>query len=635
MKAVSTTRALDVDALAFSWEPARIVVGETAHAVIRITARDKNGAALDVAPPQLVTSTGTISAPERQQPGVWIARFTPPKEAFPHVAIVSATIDTADATAVGFVTLPLWGRGQTTVRTKPGSQVTVFVGADSFGPVDSDDAGDAVVPILVPPGPEHAVAKSTDASGNESSKSIDLGVPGFNRLALVALDDVVAGDGGGSARLLAFAVDRKGAPLVQAQLTPTIVVGTMAYEAQPVAPGIFELVWNAGAVAAQLATITLDLQGAPLSSASTSVRVIGGAPARAELVVPRGAVTADENPEVVVGVTVFDSGGNPVPFGAARVDVDVGRIDRIGGSDTTRQIAWVLPRERDVSGARATIRIRAVDGRILGRREVTLLPGKPTSLRVEPLEPVVADGSTGVAVVVAAFDAWENEVVPVGIEIGANEGRFAGKTVDPVARRFRALYVPEPRDDEDVVDIEIKLGALTSTTPLRLRPRARPLLLVGPAIGSSWSYGDITAVGPELSLLVRLPVLDGAVHAGVSLGLLEAIPSLSSATFNQYRTFPVLAEAGWRPMLLPSLGLHMGLAGGLVVVDVAANTPRGQLRAIQPGAVGAVVAGVFWRLGPGFVELDGRVGYGQLIEAPVVDAIPFGAGLVLCYRFGI
>ena len=628
------TRTLDVDAFTFTWQPTRIVVGETAQAVVRIAATNDDGKALDVVPPQLVTSTGSISAPERQEPGVWIARFTPPKEAFPHVAIVSATIDTADETAVGFVTLPLWGRGQTTVRTKPGSQVTVFVGADSFGPVDSDAVGDAVVPILVPPGPEHAVARSTDASGNERRKSIDLGVPGFNRLTMIALDDVVAGDG--SARLLVFAVDRKGAPLSEANLDTTVVTGAIVGEPRPVAPGIFELVWKPGAAPAQVATIGIALEGAPLSKTSASVRVIAGAPSRAAIVVPRQAVTADENPELVVGVSVFDTGDNPVPFGAARVDVDVGRIDRISGSDTTRQVTWVLPRSRVTAGQQtATLFVRAVDGRILGQREITLLPGQATSLQVQPMEPVVADGSTGVAVVVAAIDAWGNEVVPVGIEVSAVDGRFVGKTVDTAARRFRALYVPKPREGEDVVNVDVKLGALTSSTPLRLRPRPRPLLLVGPAIGSSWSYGDVTAVGPELSLLVRLPLFDGAVHAGVSLGLLEAVPSLSSATFEQYRTFPVLAEAGWRPLLLPDLGLHLGVAGGLLVVDVEAQTAAGRLRAIQPGVVGAVVVGVAYRVGPGFLELDGRVGYGHLVEVPVVDAIPFGAGLVLGYRFGI
>ena len=631
-----SARTLDVDAFEFTWQPTRIVVGEIDHATITITARDDDGSALDVAPPQLVTSTGTISAPQRQAPGVWTARFTPPGQAFPHVAIVSAAIDTADETAVGFVTLPLWGRGQTTVRTKPGSQVTVVVAADSFGPVVADDAGDAVITILVPPGPEHADAESVDASGNQSSKPLDLAVPGFNRLAAVALDDVVAGDGSGSARLLAFAVDRKGAPVIDGAITVASSVGVIVGEVVAVAPGIFELLWKPGAVPAQTATITLTLDGTKLSRALAEIRVIAGAAARASLVVPRTAVTADENPELVVAVSVFDSADNAVPFGAARVDVDVGRIDRISGTDTNRQVVWVLPRSR-AAGTKttATMTVRAVDGRVLGRREITLLPGQAASLTIGDLEPVVADGSSGVVVVVVAVDAWGNDVVPVGLELAAVEGRFVGRTVDVANRRFSALYVPEPRDEEGVVEIAAKLAQLSSSSSVRLRPRPRPLLLVGPAVGSSWGYGTVTAVGPELSLLVRLPVLDGAVHAGVSLGLLEAVPALSTTTFNQHRTFPVLAEACWRPLLLPDLGLHLGVAGGLVVVDVGADTAAGPLRAIEPGVAGAVVVGVAWRAGPGFLELDGRVGYSVFIETPVVDSIPFGAGLVLGYRFGI
>jgi len=626
-------RGVDIDTFTFSVDPARIVVGDTITAVVRIEAKDDDGYPLDVAIPEVSVSTGSLTPPERIEAGVWITRFTPPKDAYPHVAILSATIEHAEETAAGFVPLPLWGKGQTTVSTKPGSEVTVVVGSDSFGPVSTDGSGDARVPIVVPPGPEHAVATSVDAVGNRSQKTIDLGVPPFNRLAMLALDDVVAGDGEGVARLLVFAVDKKGSPMIEAPLTMTASAGALDAPVG-IAPGVFEVRWRAGPLLAQTVTFAGAIDAAPLSTASTSVRVIAGAPARATIVLPQLGLTSDDEPRLSVRLSVADSGGNPVSFGAARVDVDYGRIEVETTGELSRTVAWIVPRERAQRQAR--LFVRGVDGRVLGTAELGLLPGRPATLKMDPIGEVVADGSTGAVVVVTASDAWGNEVTPQGAVVAVDAGRAVAANVDATAKRFRALYVPDPRDDEGFANVVVTLGDLVVREPVRLLPRPRALLLVGPAIGSSYSYGDVLAVGPELSLLVRLPVLDGAVHAGMTLALHEGLAQASGATFSSYRTYPVLAEVGWRPLLTPSIGLHVGVSGGLVVVDSAVAAENGgDVRAIEPGVAGAIVVGTAFRAGPGFFEIDGRVGAGAVLGAPLVEAVPFGAGVVVGYRFGI
>jgi hypothetical protein len=627
-----TARSLDVDTFAFAADPGRIILGETVSATVRITAIDDDGRPLDVAPPSLTVSTGALAPPVRVAPGVWTTTFSPPKDAFPHVAIVAATIEHGPKTAVGFVALPLWGKGQAAVATKPNAQVTVAIGADRFGPVASNAAGDVRVPILVPPGPETALARSVDAVGNESQKTISLGVPGFNRLAVVALDDVVAGDGAGEGRLLAYVVDKKGDPLVDARLTAKATIGQIDGPTA-VAPGLYELRWLPGIARAQDATVTISLDGAALSSAQVKLRVIAGPPTRAEIVIPRRALSADDDPAVPVRLTVFDSGGSPVPFAAARVDVDHGRLEGAQG-DVTRQLRWILPRARHRTSARITV--RGTDGAVLGTADLALLPGRPAALRLELPGEVVGDGTVGAPVVVAAVDAAGNELVPRGVVLDAEGGRIVAPTLDVEGRRLRALFVPEPRDDEAVVEVRARLTSLSVGTPLRILPRARPALLVGPGLGSSWGYGDVLAVGPELSLLVRLPVLDGAAHGGLTLGVHEGIASASASSFSSWRTWPVLLEAAWRPMLTPELGVHVGAAGGLVVVDASDVVDGVAVRAVEPGIAGAAVVGVAWRVGPGMLELDARVGAGgSLAPTPLVAAMPLGAGLVLGYRFGL
>jgi hypothetical protein len=90
-------------------EPEHLIAGEAADAWITVDVTGADGAALDVGVPLLTTSTGRVEAATRTGPGHFRARFTPPTEAYPHVAIVTAVVDDGGATGVGFTGVRLWG----------------------------------------------------------------------------------------------------------------------------------------------------------------------------------------------------------------------------------------------------------------------------------------------------------------------------------------------------------------------------------------------------------------------------------------------------------------------------------------------------------------------------------------------
>ena len=94
-------RVLDVNAFDWTFDESRVVLGETEVAPITLRSRRKDGTPLDIAPPTLKSSTGSLSAPVRLRPGVWRTNYTPPPERFPHVALLSAQIDTDVGLAVG------------------------------------------------------------------------------------------------------------------------------------------------------------------------------------------------------------------------------------------------------------------------------------------------------------------------------------------------------------------------------------------------------------------------------------------------------------------------------------------------------------------------------------------------------
>lgn len=655
--APAPARALDVSALEWTVAAPRIILGETTVVEVKLTARRADGTPLDVAPPRLSASTGSVGPPQRQAPGVWTATFTPPAVAFPHVAILFATIDTAATSAVGFIPLHLWGKGQTTVRTKPGSRVTVFIGNESFGPVAADEDGAARVPIVVPPGPERAMARSVDAVGNESQKTIDLGVPPFNRLALLPLDDVASADGAGEARLLAFVVDKKGQPLYEARFAARASVGEVDPAPVGLSPGMFKLGYRPGKAPRGEATVEVTLEGDPGSVASATVRLLSGRVARARIDAPRATLGADEPRAVVLDVRLFDPAGNAVPAGAATVDVDVGRIEEIApGPDGGRKVTWVLPAQLPRPGTppatppsttpsttpstlsgpgalqqTATLTVRAPSGEVLGTCELVLLPGRPARLALDPLEPVVADGQRSVEVRLRVSDAAGNPLVPTGaaLAVPPEAGELLAATVDD--KVYRARFVPASRDRQDLVVIQGTLGSLKTKAQVRLLPRSRARLLVGLGVVAGTNYGSLAQAGPDLSLLVRLPGFDGAIHAGLSVSLLQ---SLQAPAGVDHRSFPLLLEGAWRPLVTPELTFHLGGGLGVVLTDELAKSGGVERRTVLPGAALQAVAGLGYRLGPGFLEVDGRVGSGLTFPEAAVGA-PLGAGVVLGYRFGI
>ena len=625
--ATGPQRQLDTHALTLQIGGDRIVLGETATVAVELHAATTGGAAIDSALPRLKVSTGTISPPVRTAPGTWHATFTPPKDAFPQTAILTASLDTSTRTSVAFASLRLWGKGFTSVKTKPGSQVTVFIGNESFGPITAAANGDARVPIVVPPGPERAVARSVDPLGNASQRTIDLGVPAFNRLAVVPLDDVVVGDGTGEARLLAIAVDKKGEPLFNAKISVRPSVGELAAPIEGIAPGLYRAIYRPGPAVRGEAVLIFGLDGAPGSTARVALRLLAGPPVRAEVELAQTTLTADEPRALMLGLRVFDKAGNSVSPDVANVDVDAGRIEQIERVDDTRsRVLWVIPAL--LTADHATLTARAKSGDVLGTRTVALRPGAPALLTVDPLEPVVADGAASVALRLHVRDAAGNPLIPTGAQltVDAKWGSVVAATVDGTL--YRARFVPTPHDRADFVPITATMGPLTLRTQVQILPRPRPRLLVGASVSASSNYAGLFGVGPDLSMLVRLPGFDGSVNAGLSIAVLQRV---GGDALVDNRAFPVLVEAAWRPLLSPEFCAHLGAAGGFVLSDVVFQSGT---RRVEPALATQAVAGIGYRVGSGFIELDARAGVAIPLVPSAVGA-PLGAGVVLGYRFAI
>ena len=127
-------------ALHIEADPARLELGKSSvRAVVHITSQ---------AEPSLSASVGTLVKLRRDGPESWTAEYVPPRETFPQVALLAAVV----SGELAWTSLPLWGRGMALVQTRARARISVEIGARTFGPAVADARGQALVPVIVPPG---------------------------------------------------------------------------------------------------------------------------------------------------------------------------------------------------------------------------------------------------------------------------------------------------------------------------------------------------------------------------------------------------------------------------------------------------------------------------------------------------
>ncbi len=645
---IAATTPIHASAFAWTVDPAKVVLGDTDTVNVVLTAKAKNGQPLEDALPRVTTSVGTVSAPEWTAAGTWHLTLSLPKdETLPRVAILVATMDSRASLAVGVLAVPLWGKGKSVVRTKPNSTVTLKVGADSFGPVTADADGRAVVPIVVPPGAAKGKAMSKDEAGNESEASIELGIPPFNRLALGVVDDAAIADGTGVARLVAVLVDEHGAPVIafgvepQKTLRAKASVGTVAI-ASSGEPGIALLELSPGKTKEAKSDVDVMLEGLASSSAKGTVELIAGQIARAEISLATALLTADDvDREVAAVVQLVDDAGRPTPAPTIGVSVDAGRVKSVTANKENRSgprnVAWLLPDRSQPEPA--TLSVTLPNGKLLGAAQLALRPGKPVKLAFDRVPPMVADGEAALELTLRGTDRFGVAVAPIGALVEMDEGRIVDIVIEGEVAKVHVI--PSAVDERRALKVNAGVEALAANVEVQALPKPAVASLVGASLAVGSNYEDVIAIGPEVSALVRLPLLEGTIAAGASVALLQSLTR--PARLADHRAIPVMAELAWRPPFRGDFDLHFGVAAGFILVDAV---PRNQTRHLLiPSVGGQAVLGVVWRLGPGALEIMGRGGTATYFDDflgndgngdPVLDddvQLPIGAALTVGYRF--
>jgi hypothetical protein len=167
-------------------------------------------------PLRAMATVGTLEPMRAIAPGRFVARYRPPADRFPQVALLLVEVGNGAARLHCATRIALEGSTIFPFHTGGGASVTMRIGDRQFGPVVADRQGHVEIPIDVPPGVRKAAARAVDRTGASRETEVDLHLPAFPRVLLLAPAAVEVGS---FSEIFVAALDDNGAPAAPNQLT--------------------------------------------------------------------------------------------------------------------------------------------------------------------------------------------------------------------------------------------------------------------------------------------------------------------------------------------------------------------------------------------------------------------------------
>ncbi len=580
--------------IGISAEPRQVELVSGARARLRISAPEV---------PVLSASVGSIDSLKTVAPGRYEATYVPPREAYPQIAIIVATTQSA----YGWLALPLAGTGEVVVKAGADGMASVTIGKTRFGPVRADASGNASIHVVVPPGIRYAMS---------GSRRMSLNTPEVSHVFVAVDHATVPADRYVTMAVRVFAVTPEGKPRQHPPVAVTATAGELDSERE-VEPGVVEYRWSIGPGTAGQVSVEARLKDEPKFRSRATVLREPSSPKRLVLTLDRTRVVAGEGPLDFV-LTVEDAAGNAVDEANPRASTSLGTFlgwTRIGPGRWRGRVA--VP-ER-LSGY-SKMEIVATAGDVVVKQDVPLLAGPPADVTVDPSS-ADATGGGAVTFAVTAVDRFGNPTDHDSPRATASLG-----TVDAPVRQgpgvYRLTYHPpaEPTSRSD--EVVLRDGTIERVVRVRLAEPRSPFLTIAPKVGGvakSGAFGP--AAGGEIAMWGRL----GGEDVGLTLegtwfrfsqSKTVAAPAgttLSATKVDGTQSYIALTlSPTWRRALGSRAMLWLSAGGGMVNVhstsSVAGDSSLNLDEATWvPAVTGAVSLGA--RAWGGYPFLEFRASY--------------------------
>jgi hypothetical protein len=556
-------------------------------------------------PLRALATVGTIEPPRPLGPGRFAARYHPPADRFPQVALVVVELGNGAARLHCATRIALEGSTVFPFHTEGRAQVTMRVADRQFGPVIADRQGHVEIPIDVPPGVRKAEARAVDRSGASRATEVDLQLPPFPRIIVLA---PAALEVGSFAEIIVSALDENGAPARGDKLTLSASGGL----AHPLGgtPGEARFLFEAPVhVGTGAITLSAAAPGATPARAELGVPLHAAPPYRLAIGTSSKRLVVGDARSVTVSITARDRFANPISAANVFVRVD-GRPTPVTVTPAgVATLSVVPPATYD---GRESVSVDATLGDVVATQSLRITGGPPVRLTLEASAArVVADGRRGTGLRVQAVDRNGTPTEVPGLSWETPSGRIRGVRV-PRDGEYLGEYVPERARDprRDAVAV-MASGALRAGATIEVIPP--PIRLVAGARTGLFTNLGSTA-GPVVFVDGLAPVKVARVRlfAGFAAGYLRGdvtsngVDRSGSARL-ETNVFPLLAVARAGMQLSRDLGVALeadaGWSWGWVRVTAS---PSGQTQIDDAGVNAPALGGggeLDYTLRPGWLTI--------------------------------
>jgi hypothetical protein len=596
--------------------PQATIVLTPARSTLKLGVDKETDVAIDLAgsdaekfvPLRALATVGTLDPPTPIGPGHFTARYHPPADRFPQVALLVVELGNGAARLHCATRIALEGSTVFPFHTEGRAQVTMRVGDRQFGPVVADRQGHVEIPIDVPPGVRKAEARAVDHSGESRETEVDLHLPAFPRVIVLA---PAALEVGSFAEIIVSALDENGAPARGDKLTLAASAG-LAHPLGGAAGEARFLLEAPVHVGAGKVTLSAAAPGATPARAELAVPLHAAPPRRLAIAVNSKRLVVGDAQAVTVSISARDRFANPISAADVFVRVD-GRPTPVMVTPAGLATLQVVP-PASYDG-RESVVVDATLGDVVATQSLHVTGGPPARIALDVAAGrMVADGRRGTEVRARAVDRNGTPTEVPGLSWETPAGRIRGVRV-PRDGEYLAEYVPERTRDprRDTVSVmaseTLRASAGIDVTPPPIR------LVAGARTGLFTNFGS--AVGPAVFLDGLAPVKVSRIRllAGFSAGYLRGdntgsgVDKSGSARL-ETNLFPLLgvARAG---LLLPhalavAIEADAGWAWGWVRVTAS---PSGQTQ-VDDAAVNAPALGgggeIDYALRPGWLGIGVR-----------------------------
>jgi hypothetical protein len=275
--------------IAITANPPQVTLDAGAEATLSF---QLSGGALTAADLMISASAGEVANLTDMGGGKWTARFIAPKVNYPHLAVITVADKRDPTRSHGVVVVPLLGKTDYPVKAAPNASVMLKIGDREFGPVQTAADGQAVVPIVVPPGVPEATLVSV-VGGVSTDEVFDLRVPETKRIRMFPVQVAIPGDPAMRVPVRVSVRTPDGRPDVAAKVVFNATSGAMS-PARHEGDGVYVADYTPPTMnAAGSTTITASLEGSQVQVDTRDVGMLPMRPARVQLTAEPASLAAD------------------------------------------------------------------------------------------------------------------------------------------------------------------------------------------------------------------------------------------------------------------------------------------------------------------------------------------------------